>query len=150
MDFAREKGLDAVNSGTCDVAEEIRRRNGGRLADAAIEGTGVGSVFCSCVECVRAHGTVSMMGNPAGDMTVPVDIHSMLLRKEVTINGIWNSSRAPYPVNEWKFTVQMMDEGRLVVDDLITDRVTQEELPSVIDEVRGKKRFPVKTMCLCG
>lgn len=142
--FATEKGLAAVNSKEQNVLEEIRKHNNGQLADAAIEGTGVGSALISCVECVRACGTIALLGNPAGEAKLPVNIHSMMLRKEVAINGVWNSSRAPYPVNEWEYTVRMMDEGQFEVADLITDRLSLEELPQAIKDIRDGTRHIVK------
>lgn len=144
--FAREKGFEAVNSRETDVPKEVRKRNHGQLADAAIEGTGAGSVFSDCIACVRAMGTVSLLGNPAGDTVIGETIHSMMLRKEINVKGVWNSSRAPYPVNEWVFTVQMMDEGRLQVTDLITDRLSLEELPAAIDGIHKGTRHIVKAM----
>lgn len=119
--FATKKGFDAVNSMDYNVIEEIRKRNNGKLVDSAIEGTGASSALINCVECVRACGTIALLGNPIGEVRLPVNIHSMMLRKEITINGVWNSSRAPYPMDEWIYTVRMMDEGRLEVTDLITD-----------------------------
>ena len=149
VEFAIEKGLDAINSRTTNVSEEIRNRNHGKLADAAIEGTGAGVVLSSCVECIRAKGTISLLGNPSGDATLPLAIHSQMLRKELAIHGVWNSSRAPFPVNEWMYTVQMLDEGKFQVKDLITGRYSLDELPGVIDEIHNGKHHEVKTMCTC-
>lgn len=149
VEFAIEKGLDAINSRTTNVSEEIRNRNHGKLADAAIEGTGAGVVLSSCVECIRAKGTISLLGNPSGDATLPLAIHSQMLRKELAIHGVWNSSRAPFPVNEWTYTVQMLDEGKFQVKDLITGRYYLDELPGVIDEIHNGKHHEVKTMCTC-
>lgn len=149
VDFAKSKGFDAINSSTQNPIEEVRRRNGGKLADAAIEGTGVGAVLNTCVECVRAFGTVTLLGNPANDALLPVSIHSMMLRKEVTITSVWNSSRAPYPVDEWAYTVKMMDEGKFVCDDLITDRLSLEELPKAIEEIKNGIRHSVKAVYVC-
>ena len=146
VEFSIEKGLDAINSRTSKVPEEIRNRNHGKLADAAIEGTGAGVVLSSCVECVRAKGTISLLGNPSGDATLPLAIHSQMLRKELAIHGVWNSSRAPYPVNEWEYTVQMMDEGRFVCSDLITDRLTLDELPQAMEEIRNGTRKIIKAV----
>lgn len=145
--FAREKGFHAVNSQTESVPDAVRCFNHGALADAAIEGTGFGAVINTCVECVRPCGTISLLGNPANDATIPVSIHSMMLRKEITIAGVWNSSRAPYPVNEWRYTVQMMDEGKFICADLITDRLTLEELPCAMDKIRAGTRKIVKAVC---
>lgn len=103
----------------------------------------------SCVECIRAKGTISLLGNPSGDATLPLAIHSQMLRKELAIHGVWNSSRAPFPVNEWTYTVQMLDEEKFQVKDLITGRYSLDELPGVIDEIHNGKHHEVKTMCTC-
>lgn len=144
--FAKGKGFEAVNSLTEDVPAEIRRRNHGRLADCAIEGTGAGAALAGCVTCVRARGTIALLGNPGGDTKIPNQIHSMMLRKEVDVHGVWNSSRAPYPVDEWAYTVRMMDEGKFQVEDLITDRFSLEEMPQVMADIRDGRRKIVKAM----
>ena len=99
VEFAREKGFRVVNSREENVADAVKKWNGGRLADAAIEGTGAGVVLSNCIECVRAKGTIALLGNPAGETKIPQKLHSMMLRKEVEVHGVWNSSRAPYPAH---------------------------------------------------
>lgn len=146
IEFANSKGFNAVNVVEEDVCEAVRRYNHGRLADAAIEGTGAGAALVGCVACVRPRGTIALLGNPARDTTLPLKSHSTVLRKELTIQGVWNSSRAPYPIDEWAYTVQMMDEGKLQVEDLITDRLTLDELPGVFEEIRSGKRKIIKAM----
>ena len=148
--FAREKGFRVVNSREENVVDAVKKWNGGCLADAAIEGTGAGVVLSSCIECIRAKGTIALLGNPAGETKIPQKLHSMMLRKEVDVHGVWNSSRAPYPVNEWKFTVRMMDEGILKTADLITDRLSLEELPQAMAEIKSGARKIVKAVYVCG
>lgn len=150
VEFAREKGFRVVNSREENVADAVKKWNGGRLADAAIEGTGAGVVLSNCIECVRAKGTIALLGNPAGETKIPQKLHSMMLRKEVEVHGVWNSSRAPYPVNEWEFTVRMMDEGILKTADLITDRLSLEELPQAMVEIKSGIRKIVKAVYVCG
>lgn len=144
--FASSKGFEVVNSVEQNVPQEIRKRNNGRLADAAVEGTGVGAVMAECMESVRACGTVALLGNPVNDAILPVGIHSMMLRKEITVRGVWNSSRSPYPVNEWIYTVKMMDERKFECEDLITDRLPLEEIPQAIEAIRNGARHIVKAV----
>lgn len=144
--FARKKGFSAVNSRHEDVPAAVRALNGGRLADAAIEGTGASSALQGCIQCVRACGRIALLGNPMGDTAIPLKLHSMMLRKEVNLCGVWNSSRAPHPVNEWAHTVRMLDEGKFEVLDLITDRLSLEELPGAMAEIRSGARKIVKAM----
>ena len=147
--FAREKGFRVVNSREENVVDAVKKWNGGCLADAAIEGTGAGVVLSSCIECIRAKGTIALLGNPAGETKIPQKLHSMMLRKEVDVHGVWNSSRAPYPVNEWEFTVRMMDEGILKTADLITDRLSLEELPQAMAQIKSGTRKIVKAVYVC-
>lgn len=147
--FAQSRGFAAVNSARENVPERIRALNRGRLADYAIEGTGAESALIGCVESVRACGSLAMLGNHSDKATLPADIQNMILRKEMAIYGVWNSSRAPYPVNEWSYTVRMMDEGKLEVADLITDRFSLEALPGGIGEIRSGARSVVKAMYSC-
>lgn len=149
VSFASSKGFEAVNFRTQDVVEEIKKRNGGKLADAAIEGTGVGVVLTTCVECVRPSGTVTLLGNPANDAVISVKTHSTMLRKEINLTCVWNSSRSPYPVNEWAFTVKMMDSGAFECTDLITDRLTLEEMPKAMEEIKNGTRKIVKAVYVC-
>lgn len=144
--FAKAHGLDAIRGDQEDVAQAVRARHQGKLADAAIEGTGASSALAGCITCVRAKGTVALLGNPMGDTRLPLKLHSMVLRKELTLRGVWNSSRAPYPVDEWAYTVSMMDAGRFTTQDLITDRLTLEQLPQAMADIRGGTRKIVKAM----
>ena len=149
VNFALESGIDAVNSKTQDVVEEILKRNEGKLADVAIEGTGAGSVFSTCIECVRPCGTVAILGNPIDELHMSTELHQMILRKELTLNGVWNSSRAPYPVDEWKYVVKMIDEGRIQLSDLITDRMTLNEIPQAVKDIRDGTRHIIKGIYIC-
>ena len=144
--FARSLGLRAVNSLTEDVPAFIRASNAGRLADAAIEGTGASSALGGCIQCVRACGSIALLGNPMGMTSIPLKLHSQILRKEISLCGVWNSSRAPQPINEWAYAVRMMDEGELPLLDLITDRLTLDGLPQAMADIRSGARKIVKAM----
>ena len=138
-EFARERGSVVLNSMTCDVNAEFRKLNGGKPADVVIEGTGTGAALGQAIECVKTFGTVVMMGNPHRDTTIKLSQHSMILRKELTIQGIRNSHYAESPINEWKYTVKMLDSGAMKVEDLITHRSTLEDLPQLCEDIYTRK-----------
>lgn len=148
VSFAQEKGFDAVNSMTDSVLDTVRFLNRGRLADAAIEGTGVGTVMTSCIDCVRVRGTVALLGNPGGETKLALTAHSSVMRKELNLVSVWNSSRKPWPVDEWQFTVQLLDEGKLEVTDLITHRLSLDELPQAMADIQSGKIRIVKAICV--
>ena len=130
--FAREHGCDEViNSTTTDLLPAIMEMTGGKEIDIAVEGTGFGSALGQCIEVTRTFGTVAMMGNPSRDSTIKLAQHSSILRKELNIVGVWNSHYADTPINEWRFTMKMFDEGRMQVEDLISHRATLEDIPAL-------------------
>ena len=48
--FAAEKGFQSINSMKTDIIQEVRKRNGGKLAEAAVEGTGAAPALENCVK----------------------------------------------------------------------------------------------------
>jgi len=137
--FAAARGQHVINSMTSDVLEEFKKANNGRPPDIVIEGTGTGSALGQAIDCVRTFGTVVMMGNPHKDTTIRLSQHSNILRKEITLQGIWNSHYAATPINEWEYTVRMMDEGRMMVDDLVTHRTGIAGLPKLCGDIYNKR-----------
>lgn len=137
--FAKERGVTVVNSMAQDINQAFRKLNGGVGADIVIEGTGAGAALGQAIECARAFGTVVMMGNPHTDTTLKLTQHSQILRKELCLQGTWNSHYAATPINEWIYTVKMLDEGKLQVTDLITHRSSLENLPGLCDDIYNRK-----------
>lgn len=148
VELARKLGFAACNARE-NVAEAVKAANHGRLAAVAIEGTGAGAALIGCVDAIRSHGRIALLGNPGGDSHLPLAVHSKMLRKEVEIYGVWNSNRAPWPMDEWTFTVAMMDAGKLEVADLITHTLPLEEMPQALQGLQDKQLHALKVMCRC-
>ncbi len=146
INFVKKLGYDIIYSNTTDLVDSVRKLNKGKLADVAIEGTGSGSALINCIECVRPCGYISLLGNPNADISIPSKIHSTIMRKELTISGVWNSSQCTYPVSEWEYTVNMMDLGKFVVDDLITDKLQLEDIPNIMRQIKDGKHNSIKAM----
>lgn len=146
VEFAREHGNIVFNSMTTNIDEEFRKLNNGKPADIVIEGTGAGAALGLGIECVKTFGTVVMMGNPHKDTTIKLHQHSQILRKELRIQGIWNSHYADTPINEWHYTVKMMDEGVMQVEDLITHRSSLDDLPKLCEDIYTHKVSICKAM----
>lgn len=139
VDFGRERGVDVINSMKEDVVQAFKKRTGGKLADVVIEGTGTGAALGQCIQCARTFGNIVMMGNPHRDTTIKLKDHSSILRKELNIMGIWNSHYADTPINEWHYTVRMIDEGRMVVTDLVTHKSDLDRLPQLCSDIYTRK-----------
>ena len=118
-----------------DEKVEYARSHG----NIAFNSTGAGAALGLGIECCKTFGTVVMMGNPHRDTTIKLAQHSMILRKELVLRGIWNSHYAQSPINEWQYTVQMLDEGRMQVEDLITHRSTLDGIPKLCEDIYTHK-----------
>ena len=137
--FATERGMIVLNSMKQDVVAEFIKLNNGKKADIVIEGTGTGEALGQAIEAAKTFGTIVLMGNPHKDTTIKLSQHSNILRKELILRGIWNSHFTEMPVNEWKYTVEMMDKGKMVVEDLITHRCNLDALPQLCKDIYEKK-----------
>lgn len=137
--FAEERGFEVINSRTQNLTEEIMKRTNGRGVDVVIEGTGCSAGINDAINIVRVAGTLVWLGNPHADTTVALNNHSSLLRKELNMFGVWNSYYADTPLNEWKYTVEMIDSGKLKVDDLITHKAGIDDLKQLFDNIHDRK-----------
>ncbi|MBY4797060.1 galactitol-1-phosphate 5-dehydrogenase [Collinsella sp. AGMB00827] len=131
VEFARTRGLTVINSTKQDIRDAFRALNDENDADVTVEGTGSGAALGQCVECTKTFGTISLMGNPAHDTTVSLSQHSSILRKELTLHGVWNSQFSSASFNEWRFTMEKLDSGEMQVEDLITHRSSLKDLPEL-------------------
>ena len=66
LETAREMGADVViNSGKCQLQEEVLRLTDGVGVDAAIDITGAGAAIQASLRCVRAAGKLVCVGLPS-------------------------------------------------------------------------------------
>lgn len=133
--FAQERGFTVINSGKENLKERIDAMTDGRGVDVVIEGTGCSAGINDAIEIVRVGGTIVWLGNPHADTTIQLNVHSLLLRKELEMHGVWNSYYAQTPINEWEYTARMIEEGQLEVSDLITHRAGLKDLKQLFDDI---------------
>jgi len=133
--FAEEHGEICLNALKCDLVSEALRLNEGKPYDVIIEGTGTGTALNQAIETVKTFGKIVLMGNPHKETTIKLSTHSSILRKEVNIVGMWNSHYNDFPINEWKYTVKMLDENKMIVEDLITHKTNLDDLPKLCNDI---------------
>lgn len=139
VEFARKRELHVINSVTTDLESQIAEITGKRGVDIAIEGTGSSAGINSAIACVRPQGKIVLLGNPHQDTTIKLAYHSEVLRKELALYGVWNSYYHDVPINEWQYTVDMIEEGQLKVNDLITNRSDLNGLKDLFDQIYHKE-----------
>ena len=146
IEFGKQHGETVLNNLKESPKDLIKKYTNGKLADVVIEGTGTGAALGQAIECCKTMGTIVLMGNPGKDTTIKLSQHSQILRKELVIKGIWNSHYSDFPINEWKVTVENIDNGKMVVTDLITHRSNLDDLPKLCDDIYNRKVTICKAM----
>lgn len=114
-------------------------------ADAALEGTGASSALANAVRSVKPTGRIVLMGNPSADVSLPAGTYQMILRKELRLNGIWNSMYAQHE-NDWKESLAAISQGKLPVKALITHRIPMEQILPSLEMMSSRREFCCKVM----
>lgn len=144
LEFAEGLGAgETVNVTSTGAVDELRN-----AFDLAVEAAGAAPALAHCIQAACRKGRVVLLGNPAGAMTLPAEVYSAAMRKELTLSGTWNSSYGNVPRNDWAAALNAMASKHLQVVPLITHRVGLEELPSALAMLRDRTTPAAKVMCV--
>jgi len=147
LDFAKKNlGLEYIcNSTETDVNKYIDTVTDGRGVDVAFEGTGAGSTMNYCLDVTRAGGLILAMGNPHDNMLLTKASYWKLLRKQLRIQGTWNSSFG-LKRNDWDDIFVLLHNKSLNLKDLITHRLPLTELCKGLEIMRTHSEYSNKIM----
>ncbi|MDF7639462.1 galactitol-1-phosphate 5-dehydrogenase [Lactobacillus sp. ESL0791] len=145
--LAKSLGFDHIlyNRGNENSAA-IQEIFNGELADVAVEATGNTHSFNDCVNSIRKFGKVIMLGNPHSEMTLDQSVYDQCMRKEGEILSVYNSVFKGYPIDEWKVTERAVSSGRLKINDLITQKVSIDNLIELFETIHDHKEVSCKAM----
>jgi L-iditol 2-dehydrogenase len=128
LNIAADLGATLVIHGhKQDPVHEIRSATDGMGTDLAIDLAGNKVTQVQVIESVKKMGTVVYCGISYEDLSIPNSVLNMILRRELTLKGAWNSSISPLPINEWKNALKFMDRGQIKGSPLISHRFRLEE-----------------------
>ena len=134
-EIAEKSGAEIVlNAAEVDTVEAVRELTGGKGADVVVEcvggNAGVESFKQAQQMLVKAGGTIHLIalyqagdGVP-GSGALPLD--SSLMQRSQIVFGYWNS---PTPWMHLNDTAQMLIDGRINVEPLITHRMPWQQTP---------------------
>ena len=147
LELVRELGFDnTVRSDATDVVDKVRDTLDGVGPDIVVEAVGCSSTYNLALDLAARSSRVLWMGNIDGDLTVPQQRVSSVLRKQLSIIGTWNSNPV-IPENEWAAVHAMVAEGRIDLSRLISHRFKLEELPKAV-EMMWEKREPYQKVII--
>ncbi|MDF2706679.1 MAG: Alcohol dehydrogenase GroES domain protein [Nonomuraea muscovyensis] len=139
-------GFEVVDAAARDTVEAARELTGGAGVDAAVEASGFPETFLQTLEAVAPAGQVLVLGDLKGDVTIPRDLISSLIRRELTVLGTWNSKITPAGRSEWEMVVEHLHRGALRVAPLISHTPSLEEVPAVLADMAGRRVWSNKVV----
>lgn len=125
MEFAKGLGFEAYT---------------GEPIDAVIEASGAGAALVDAIERVKTLGRIVLVGHGGRDVTIPHKIFPLILRKQLTLLGSWNSDFRS-DLNEWEECVKAISEGVIDPELLITHRIPLEKANEAFQMIGDRKEF---------
>jgi 2-desacetyl-2-hydroxyethyl bacteriochlorophyllide A dehydrogenase len=140
LELARRHGAThLVNPSRDDLAATIAEATGGRGVDVAIEATGNPAVIQDALHAVARLGRVILLGSPRG--RIEIDPYSDIHSKGVSVIGAHanTTAEAANPYHRWtlieqrRLALELMRQGRLRTDGLVSHRVNAAEALPIWD-----------------
>ncbi len=125
----------------------VQSLTGGHGAHLVVEAAGVPTTLLQAIEAAGVGGRVVLLGNPSGAATLPPELISRFLRRELSVFGTWNSTYTPLGRDDdWHAALRAVSQPAFDVGPLITHRVSLEQALPLLDRVRRHESFPVRIL----
>lgn len=128
-----------------DVEEFILEKTNGEGVEVFFECVGRNDTLVQGINSTSAKGNIVLVGNPYSDMQMTRDVYWKILRKQIKIQGTWNSSYG-FSGDDWENIINYIKEKRISPEILITHRFKFEELFIGFEIMRDKREEYVKIM----
>jgi len=133
---ALRMGADHAVSPGAEARDAVGSATNGRGADAVIEATGVPTAFVEGCELARDAGTVVVVGHYTDAGAVPLNPHTHLNRKHLTVRGCWGTDFA----HVWRaMRILSRLRRRFPWSSLVSRRYSLEEAGQAIADVEAKR-----------
>lgn len=142
LELARRIGFElALDARAVDPASAIEEETGGEGAHVAVEAAGVPQTLIQALRAARRGGRVVILGNPSSDVTLPADLISRAMRRELEILGTWNSDfSAAGGDDDWRAALEAVRRGAIELEALVSHRVSLREALETLEKMRSGAR----------
>lgn len=146
---ARELGLDEAQ--ICDLRKQdaqawIEEVTSGCGVDVFFDCVGRNEVINEAINCVAPGGRIMLVGNPASDMQLDKNVYWKILRKQLTLQGTWNSSYTGEETDDWHQVLKLLQAEAVCPKKLITHCYEFPELHLGMECMRDKSEEYIKIM----
>ena len=154
-EFQKEKilslGIDESHycgSNVTSVVTWLQEQTHLQGARVVFECVGKSETLSQAIDCTATKGSVITVGNPASDMSLPKTTYWNILRRELTLKGIWNSSFTGEETDDWHYVLSRLSKGTLHPEIMISHRLPLDQLRTGLEIMRDKKEPYGKVMTL--
>lgn len=123
-------GLEYV---VCNAPSSVREY------DFVLEAVGTPKAIELAISATRRGGSLVLMGNPSGDITISQTVYWKILRKQLKISGTWNSSYDGINPSDWTEVVNALANKAIIADSLVTHRFSQDNVMQGLELMREHK-----------
>ncbi len=129
LQTAANLGADElVNAGKTDAIARVRQLTGGRGADIAMEVVGATATVKTAIESVRKGGTVTLVGNVAPTIELPLQ---SVVTREIRLQGTCGCN------GEYPACIELINRGIIDVSPLITSQISLADGPAWFDRLHA-------------
>jgi len=137
LDIGSDLGAECRWIGSVNAFEDFLLEYDGCF-DYVIEFAGTPETFSGAVRLAAQNSKVLWVGNISGDLVLPRTQVSSILRKELTILGVWNSIYKGDGVCDWSKAIDLIHNG-LRPSELVTLRIGFDELNETLGKLYAHK-----------
>lgn len=135
LEFSKNLGLNTL------LTSELEDKS----FDKVFEVVGNNESINQSISLAKNFATVILVGNPKDDVLLDKQVYWKILRKQIVLKGIWNSSYSSN-VNDWEEILGLMAEGNIPFESLISKEYTMSEYNEAFDYLRNSKDKKLKVM----
>lgn len=132
----------------CGIEYVTDKDVSGKNYDFVLEAVGTPSSIELAIQVAAPGGKVVFMGNPSGDILLKQDTYWKILRKQLNVQGTWNSSYDGPEKSDWTEAVDALGKGEIDVTSLVSHEFTQEHLVDGLSLMRDHKEPYCKVMTI--
>ena len=131
LHLAREVGADeTLHSSGAELVAEVLKRTNGRGVDLAYEAVGRNETVSSAIDCTRKGGTVTLVGNIAPEVTLPLQ---KVVTRQLRLQGSCASA------GEYPRAIELIACGKINVNPLITAVASLEDGPRWFERLHARE-----------
>lgn len=149
---AAEK-LGISNDNYCDskqinVSEWIFTQTNQNGVDVFFECVGKNETIAQAIDLCAPAGKVTLVGNPYSDIDLDKQIYWKILRNQLSVKGIWNSSYTHEKDDDWHYVLHLLENQSIHPEVFISHRYELENLHKGLEIMRDKTEDYIKVMCV--